>query len=547
MSLYTAFFYLVLLFQISCGNKSKNNGKDEKIQRKEAKINRIETTAYCQKAEEEKKHDFSQEKIKPQMWSKEFDIVNELDQPHIHPTPDATEIMDALQGIFRKIPRRGNWYNSLAASKPARIYSRPSRKSLELGRIRPRTRFPTVGYYKGSGCSKGWLRIGLEAYVCTNSFRKSRKMPTTKVFPVVKKGRITPGKYAYVRVGGAKWYPSRSAVKQKKPGGKYPHGFYVHFKRFTRINNKNYWKTIKNRYVPVDRIAGHKPSKYTGVKLGGKLRLPISIVIAKDNKGRNAPINVYDKPGGKKIGSLPARSAVNIFGEKFGNDGAYYRIGKCKWIRSRYVASAFPAPVPPGVKKHEMWIDINLGRQTLVLYHEKKPIFATIISTGRDEHSTKHGIFRIWWKASERDMQNEVGEEAYLAASVPWSMFFWKGQALHGTYWHNQFGRKKSHGCVNLSARDARYLYELLPPFNGPNWDYIWLGKNNPGPVVQIRRNDEDRPMIFGVAASFITEENLKKMKKLYKKRLKKETLNKIKNSDGKIKINAKKFEPGTN
>ena len=102
MSLHTAFFYLVLLFQISCGNKSKNEDREKKVERKEAKIVQTQTPGNCLSPEEEKKYDFSQELVNPQVWSKESGIVNKLDQLHIHPTPDATEIMDALQGIFQK-------------------------------------------------------------------------------------------------------------------------------------------------------------------------------------------------------------------------------------------------------------------------------------------------------------------------------------------------------------------------------------------------------------------------------------------------------------
>ncbi|MBN2724945.1 MAG: L,D-transpeptidase [Deltaproteobacteria bacterium] len=451
----------------------------------------------------------------------------------LYKVPGDEEILKAINGAFRRLPTRAKWFKSLAASKPLKIYTAPDSKSVEIGQLEPQIPIPPVGVIKGRGCKGPWIQLGINAFVCSKNLHKSKKLPEVHVLPVVKIDMLTPGKYAYVRIGGAPWYASRSKVKANKPSGELGSGFYVHFKRFTRINGKNYWKTVKNRYVPVDRIAAHRPSRHAGVILDEKISLPLAFPIAKDSSGKGIAIPVYSKPGGSKIATAKYHEAVRIFGDLKHKGRKYYRIGDCRWIMARHVAAAFPTSIPPGVRPDEKWIDINLMRQTLVAWEGKKPIYATIISTGKSGHSTKHGVFRVYWKVSETDMKNEVGaDDQYLAADVPWSLFFWKGQALHGAYWHDDFGRKKSHGCVNLAPRDARFIYEWSSPYTGSGWTYRWMGMNSPGITVQVRRNDLDKPMVFGYARNFIPEQQLKIFDDEFKKKIAAETLEMIREND---------------
>jgi lipoprotein-anchoring transpeptidase ErfK/SrfK len=51
----------------------------------------------------------------------------------------------------------------------------------------------------------------------------------------------------------------------------------------------------------------------------------------------------------------------------------------------------------------------------------------------------------------------------YLVKNVPFSMYFFEGYAIHGAYWHNNFGRPASHGCVNVPVAAAKWLYDFVP------------------------------------------------------------------------------------
>jgi hypothetical protein len=211
-----------------------------------------------------------------------------------------------------------------------------------------------------------------------------------------------------------------------------------------------------------------------------------------------------------------------------GKPEQHNRVGACKWVAAAGVRVAWPEKTAPGVRAGERWIDVDLSAQTLVAYEGRRPVFATLVATGKDAHATKHGVFRTYWKVSEVDMSNEMGaEEEYLAEAVPWAMFFWKGQALHGAYWHDAFGRQKSHGCVNLSPRDARFVFEYtghLPP----GWTHSWHGEKFPGTVLRIRRERGEEPRILGYARRFAPKEAVEARDQAYLGRIAEETILKL-------------------
>jgi hypothetical protein len=65
------------------------------------------------------------------------------------------------------------------------------------------------------------------------------------------------------------------------------------------------------------------------------------------------------------------------------------------------------------------------------------------------------------------------GDDPYAVDRVPYTLYFDKGEALHGTYWHDGFGAPASHGCVNLALADALWLFNWAPPKLPENWSAI--------------------------------------------------------------------------
>lgn len=134
-------------------------------------------------------------------------------------------------------------------------------------------------------------------------------------------------------------------------------------------------------------------------------------------------------------------------------------------------------------------MEVLLRNQTLVAYEGPRPVFATLVSTGRRDHSTPSGLFRVHTKVALSTMANRKGAgELYRVDAVPWILYFHEGFALHGTYWHDGFGNPKSHGCVNLSPQDARWLFSWAPPRLPRGWAAIASGGQRPGLLVRVRR-----------------------------------------------------------
>jgi lipoprotein-anchoring transpeptidase ErfK/SrfK len=116
---------------------------------------------------------------------------------------------------------------------------------------------------------------------------------------------------------------------------------------------------------------------------------------------------------------------------------------------------------PFGVGSDERWVDVNLSTQTLTAFEGDTAVFSTLISSGRSPWPTVTGQFRIWLRYESQTMDGtRLGYDYYLTG-VPYVMYFYQDYALHGTYWHNNFGQPMSHGCVNMETGDAEWLFNF--------------------------------------------------------------------------------------
>ena len=105
-------------------------------------------------------------------------------------------------------------------------------------------------------------------------------------------------------------------------------------------------------------------------------------------------------------------------------------------------------------------IEVNLSAQTLTAYQGDVAIMQTTVSTGKWSTPTVQGTFHIGTKYASQDM---YGDDYYLPG-VPWVMYFYEGFAIHGAYWHANFGTPTSHGCVNMRPDEAEILYDWAVP-----------------------------------------------------------------------------------
>jgi lipoprotein-anchoring transpeptidase ErfK/SrfK len=122
-------------------------------------------------------------------------------------------------------------------------------------------------------------------------------------------------------------------------------------------------------------------------------------------------------------------------------------------------------------------LDVSIAKQTMVAYLGMQPVYATLVSTGKDgagdpltTHSTVQGQFLIHTKHVTDEMKSDEPGDTYHHREVPYVQFFKDGFAFHAAYWHDAFGTPKSHGCINLSPADARWLFDFTLPRVPEGW-----------------------------------------------------------------------------
>jgi len=122
-----------------------------------------------------------------------------------------------------------------------------------------------------------------------------------------------------------------------------------------------------------------------------------------------------------------------------------------------YVPPPPTADLPPaGGDPSSRWVDVNLTTQSMTAFEGDTPVRYFIVSTGLWNTPTVTGQFNIYLRYDSQTMSGP----GYYLPGVQWVQYFYQGYALHGTYWHNNFGQPMSHGCINMTNDDALWLYQ---------------------------------------------------------------------------------------
>jgi hypothetical protein len=239
------------------------------------------------------------------------------------------------------------------------------------------------------------------------------------------------------------------------------------------VEGRRYAISTQLFLLPVDRLRPIEGSSFHGVEIPGDIDFPFAFV------RRAGPL--FRLEGSKLVKERDAerRAVLKLTGKqkKFG-DRLHYETEEKLWISDQHASRLDPAKkMPKWGKKGERWIDVNITKQTLVAYDGTRPVFATLVSTGEaglgdpeTSRSTKRGIFRVHTKHLTTTMDSDVVGEEFELRDIPYVQYFEGGYALHAAYWHDDFGRPRSHGCINLAPLDARRLFSFTEPALPDGW-----------------------------------------------------------------------------
>ncbi len=390
---------------------------------------------------------------------------------------------------------------SLRLRRSISVRLEPATESKRLGTVAQDTRVAYRSARVAPGCDTRWIEIGPRGWVCEANLEPSKKPPDGVELPRLARGELVPGAYGKL-AGKARvltWSGGRVAGDRVLQGS-------AMVRRYAEetIRGAPHWRIGPDQFVAASLIQQYEPSAWHGTRLGDDTGLRVPVGFAMAAKSAMGKVPVYAEPEGKTIARrLERRTVVSLLEASAGPYGApaAYRIGDGEWLLAADVRVARTMSPPPTTEPGERWIDIDLDRQLLVAYEGDLPVYATLVSSGKNKTPTETGIFRVWIKFAETDMSGQMAdEEAYSVSTVPWTQYYAKDLALHTTYWHDKLGLARSHGCVNLAPTDARFLYFWSSPDVPPGWTMAHGVVERPGSMVRVRSAADPNPAFKGYA-----------------------------------------------
>jgi hypothetical protein len=355
------------------------------------------------------------------------------------------------------------------AKKDATVYWRPAA-------VRPRRALVEEGSVivlsderkkAGAGCRSDWVAVAGGGYLCMDDFEPTRDRVHTvpalidDILPFTYVHRLDTIAFSYAYLPG-----EGAQHKQLFRGG---------------------------RLLDESRYTLHTPSRFHGRDLE---RNPVNGRDLVPGWTVTADVPVYAKPSAaEKPVSRLARHTPLLVGRRPAAPGwrevrdadGRRRLGFMKDDATlRHWVGAAPVE---GLAEGETWLDIDVGQQMLAMRtFGTGPVYVTLVSSGLTDRPSPLGVFRLEHKLAYRSMGNfPHSRDKYFIENVPWTMYFLPEYAIHGAYWHDEFGNRRSHGCVNLAPRDARYIYDRLPPLHQPGFFKTFASDYAPGAVVRLR------------------------------------------------------------
>jgi hypothetical protein len=424
---------------------------------------------------------------------------------------------------------------------------------IRLGSLRKGQRIPVKGppAVKSASCAEGWFELAGGGFVCsrfatfdfdnkelrsaphapyadrplpyeyglnlTNGTPMYRRPPLRRERAMVEKGLLVAGKSAGDRAAAAKevaaekgetpWYlkdnPEKTSVTLDDLKGesalveqRMVRGFYVALDQEVHAFAGKFWRTTRGDYIPFDHILVHKSTtEFDGVWVGH------------DDEPRKLELGFSLRPGARQV-RFPTPDQPSTRGERLErftiaaltgkhmvhDERTYFETTEGWWLRDLDGTMTRPGPPPSDLAPGEKWIDVNVSTQTLVAFEGTKPVFATLVSTGRrdaqddsKDHPSPTGAFRIREKHIATTMDDDSATDGpYSIEDVPWVMYFEKGYALHGAFWHSQFGHEHSHGCINMTPHDAHELFGWVGPTLPAGWHSVRATAANQGTRVLV-------------------------------------------------------------
>jgi hypothetical protein len=279
--------------------------------------------------------------------------------------------------------------------------------------------------------------------------------------------------FTYLRIprSGVQVYSSyEKALKGRDPDRSLQNGFiFVSWTDRYDEGNQVIYRLGPGEYIRGDNVSRISTPTFSGLLFQRTPKFPFGWILTTVNSYANPG---YDQPMTSQV--YYRYQIIQIYDVVKVGDFEWYMIGAGEWIEQRQVALVRPDSERPEGVQGDRWISINLYEQTIAAYDKGELVFASLVSTGLQGWWTRPGVFQVYDVFEADGMQGAFEADRsdfYYLEDVPWVLYYDEDRALHGAYWHNNFGYQQSHGCVNLSPADAQWLFNWAEE---GTWVYVW-------------------------------------------------------------------------
>jgi hypothetical protein len=364
-----------------------------------------------------------------------------------------------------------------------RLFVEPNRNSAPRGVTSSGVSLPFFGVKRGPGCSGRWWLVAPLAWTCSDDAVLSRDPPRVPASALASDPALLT--YYFTKGDGAGAYVSLESAVEGAPDRDLEGGWGVLIVDEHDAGGTRWGRTSHGMWIAMSDLIAARAATFHGEALTDG-RLDFAWIVADRALVWPSPV-----AKGKPSGSRERFRRVDVLERS----GAMIRIGDGAWVLAADLAQpSIAAPPEELARPRARWIDVELATETLVAYEGPTPLYATLVSTGRGPagsgSETPTGVHRIWVKIAASDMSNNDRgdlEAHYSLEDVPYVQFFNGSVALHGTYWHGDFGHIRSHGCVNLSIPDAKWLFDFTLPRLPAGWAATYPTPLDDATVVRVR------------------------------------------------------------
>ena len=353
----------------------------------------------------------------------------------------------------------------------AAIYEQARAGAEIVGYVRRNARVPVARYVASEGCEGGgWYEVFDRGFACTGDGfvvdEPRAQIADELQITGARLDRNLPYGYAKVTLGTRRWGSIPDSGREAASGATTSGVQFVAVDEVVDDGGRRFVRTLRGQYHRDQDVTWIEPPTMHGQPLGEGTKLPVAFVIDEDVPLLRERDGELERVGSaERFSRFHVARQTEIDGRRlvFSDSGVA--------APAEHVRVARRVERPEEIPATAKWIHVDLDSQTLVAHEGATAKLATLVSTGTPGHEPPRGVFRVHKRFISRTMSGDDDEHgSYEVQQVPWTMYYWGSLAIHGAYWHDAFGRVRSHGCTNVPPADARWLFYWSGPPVPPGW-----------------------------------------------------------------------------